>query len=90
MTEQALTREQQKDIESLHSQLLFHLGRTNVDLQSIGKRLRESQPRVERKISDTESEVELAIDVAKLVLTLQQLPDAAGTDAFITAYNAHA
>ena len=71
MTEHALTPEQEREIDGLQTELAQQIARTNVDLQGIGPRLRESQPRVERQISDDQYEVELTIDLSAIVATLQ-------------------
>jgi hypothetical protein len=43
---------------------------------------------VERQISEDEVEVGFTIDASGIVETLRSLPDGAGTDAFVAAYNA--
>ena len=88
MTDHALTPEQQREIESLETELGQQLARTKVDMPGVGAHLFESQPGVERQISDDESEVELTIDLSAIVETLRNLPDGAGNDAFIAAYDA--
>lgn len=73
--------DQQAQIKALEVELAQQSARVGVDLQGIGARLRESQPGVDRRISDDAVEVALTIDVSKIVDTRRRLPDAAGTDA---------
>ena len=88
MTDHSLTPEQQRELEGLVAELGEQINRTNVDLPRVGAQLRESLSPVGRQISDDEVEVELTIDLSAIVATLRNLPDAAGSDAFIAAYNA--
>lgn len=90
MNEPEPTPEQQAQINAFEVEFAQQLERVDVNLPSVGARLRESQPPVERRISDDEVEVALTIDVGAIVDTLRRLPDGAGTDAFVAAYNARA
>lgn len=87
MNQHPLTPEQEREIEALQAELAHHLPRTGVDLSGIGPRLHQSHPAVERRTSDDEFELALTIDLSAIVNTLQQLPDGAGTEAFVAAYN---
>ncbi len=87
MNEYSLTPEEQRDIEALQGELAKQVQRTQVNLEGVGSRLRASRPPVERRISDDRREIALSFDLSAIVETLQQLPDAAGTDAFVAAYN---
>ncbi|MEP6834121.1 MAG: hypothetical protein ABJB74_12035 [Gemmatimonas sp.] len=88
MNEHPRAPDEQAQIDVLEVELVQQLERVGVDLMGVGARLSESQPRVERMISDDEFEVALTIDVSAILDTLRSLPDAAGTDAFVAAYNA--
>lgn len=83
------TPEQQAQINRIEVEFAEQLDRVGVDLHDVGAQLRESQPSVERRISDDEVEVGLTIDVGAIVDTLRRLPDGAGTAAFVAAYNAN-
>ena len=88
MEEQSLTPEQEAEFEALGAEFMQQLERVGVDLQQASPRLREVAPPVERPISEDEFEVMLTIDVSGIVETLRGLPDGAGTEAFVAAYNA--
>jgi len=88
MDDNALTPDQQVQINALEIEFMKQMERVGVDFQGVGTRLRESQPPVERRVSDDEFEVALTVDLSAIVDTLRVLPDAAGTEAFVAAYNA--
>jgi len=90
MDEQPVTPEQRAAAESLGREFMEQLERVAVDMQAAFPRLREIEPPVERQISDDEVEVSFTIDASGIVETLRSLPDGAGTDAFVAAYNARA
>ena len=85
--EEDLTPELRAELEALVQEWDHHLLRVGVDMEIAGPRLRELQPPEERQVSETETEVSLALDVSGIVETLRALPDGAGTERFIEAYN---
>ena len=85
--EEDLTPELRAELEALVQEWDHHLLRVGVDMEIAGPQLREVIPAEERQISDTETEVTLALDVSGIVETLRGLPDGAGTERFIDAYN---
>ena len=87
MEEQPLTPEQAAAAEAIGREFLQQLERVGVDMQAAFPRLREIAPPVEREISDDEVEISITIDASGIVETLRTLPDGAGTDAFVAAYN---
>lgn len=88
MEDQPLTPEQEATAEAMGREFLQQLERVGVDMQAAFPRLREIAPPLERQISDDEVEVSFTIDASGIVETLRGLPDGAGTDAFVAAYNA--
>jgi hypothetical protein len=74
--------------EALGAEFLQQLTRVGVDLAAAFPRLRGIAPPIERQISEDEDEVTLTVDVSGIVEILRTLPDGAGTDAFVAAYNA--
>ena len=85
--EEDLTPEQRAELEALVQEWDHHLLRVGVDMEAAGPRLRELVPPEEHQISDAETEVTLALDVSGIVETLRGLPDGAGTERFVDAYN---
>lgn len=75
-------------IEAISAELEAQLARVGVDMQTAVPQLREVFPPVERRVSDTEVELELTIDVTGILETLRELPDGAGTARLVAAYNA--
>lgn len=90
MEEQPLTPEQEAAAESLGREFIQQLERVAVDMQTAFPQLREIAPSTERQLSEDEVEVSFTIDASGIVETLRCLPDGAGTDAFVAAYNARA
>jgi hypothetical protein len=90
MEQQPLSPEQQAAAEAVGREFLRQLERVGVNMQAAFPRLREIAPPVERQISEDEFEVGFTIDASGIVETLRGLPDGAGTDAFVAAYNARA
>jgi len=74
--------------EELTAELFRQLQRTGVDLRAAQPRMVEIAPPIERENPDGTFEVELTIDASGIVKALQEIPDGAGTDAFVEAYNA--
>jgi hypothetical protein len=90
MEEQPLTSEQKAEAEALGREFVQQLERVAVDMRAAFPRLREIAPPLERQISEDEVEIGFTIDASGIVKTLRGLPDGAGTDAFVAAYNARA
>jgi hypothetical protein len=88
MDQQQRTPEQEAAVQALVAEFMRHVERVGVDMPTASSQLREIAPPVERRISDDEFEVMHTIDVSGIVDTLRRLPDGAGTDAFVAAYNA--
>jgi hypothetical protein len=88
MDEHPLTPEQEAAGEALAREFMQQLERVGVDMPAAFPRLREIAPRVERQISEVEFEESFTIDASGIVEALRGLPDCAGTDAFVAAYNA--
>jgi hypothetical protein len=91
MVEDDLSPEQRRDIEALHAEFTQQLARARVDLRAASRRMHEIAPPVRQEVSaDDSSEtftMTFTVDVSGIVETLRQLPDDAGTSAFIAAYN---
>jgi hypothetical protein len=83
-----LSPEQQARTTALEAEFEQQLERVGVDMRVAHSQLRATTPPVERRISNDRSEVTFTIDASGIVETLRQLPDRAGTDAFVAAYNA--
>ncbi len=88
MQDHPLTPEQEAQAQALVAELMQQIERVGVDMPAASSRLREIAPSVERQISADEYEVTHTIDVSGILETLRALSDGAGTDAFVTAYNA--
>ena len=88
MEGQPRTPEQESAAETLIREFLQQLERVTVDMQAAFPRLRQIAPPVERQISEDEVEIGFTVDASGIVETLRGLPDGAGTDAFVAAYNA--
>ncbi|MES2525235.1 MAG: hypothetical protein V4617_21270 [Gemmatimonadota bacterium] len=81
------TAEQRAEIEAFELEFERQVRRVGVDLQEAMPQLHHSVPPVERYISDEETELTLSIDISGIMHTLRSLPDGAGSDAFVKAYN---
>jgi hypothetical protein len=88
MQNKPLTAEQEAQAAALTEEFIRQIERVGVDMPAAFPQLRESAPPVERYLSDDEVEVIITIDASGIVRTLRTLPDGAGTDAFVAAYNA--
>ena len=82
-----LTPEQHAEIEGLMLEWDAELGRVGVDMDVARPKLREIAPQVEREVSETETDVLFTLDVSGIIHTLRSLPDGAGTERFVAAYN---
>ncbi len=87
-----MSPEQQRAIEADHADFEVQLVRTGVDLRAASPRLHEivvpeqGEPTME---DDVESfTMSFTVDFSGILATLRQLPDGAGTAAFVAAYNA--
>jgi hypothetical protein len=88
MTEHLPSPDEERRIRDLEADFRRQMERVGVDLRAEWPHMRELEPPVEREISDDEVEVSFTINVTGIVETLRELPDGAGTDAFVAAYNA--
>ena len=85
--ENDLSAEQQEDLQAVVAELEREGGRVGVDWNAAAPTLRSLvTPVVERRISDDEVEVGVALDVIGMLATLRNLPDGVGTDAFLAAF----
>ena len=87
MTEYEVTPEQNAELQASMAALTRQLDRVDVSLQEASPHLREAAPRSERRLSDREVELTLSVDVTGMLETLRELPQGAGTSAFVNAYN---
>lgn len=76
------------DDEALTAEFLAQLARVGVDMRAASPRMHEIGPSRETENEDGTTEVVFTIDASGIVDTLRKLPDRAGTDAFVRAYNA--
>jgi hypothetical protein len=74
------------DHQALFEEFQRQIERVGVNMLGVNERLHGHES-TERQISDEESEVSFSIDVSGILATLRRLPDNAGTDAFVAAYN---
>jgi hypothetical protein len=77
-----------EDGQALTAEFLAQLTRVGVDMRAASPRMHEIDPARETENDDGTNEVVFTIDVSGIIETLRRLPDAAGTDAFVRAYNA--
>lgn len=80
--------EEQATIGALTVEFEQQLARVGVDLRAASPLMFENAPPVKRPVSDLEYEMTFTIDVSGILAALRQLPDGAGTSAFVEAYNA--
>lgn len=91
MDDNALTPEQQARSESLANDFARQLARVGVDMQAARERLHDDLPPVRPHATWVGDELFMTaygFDVPALTEALRQLPDGAGTDAFVAEYNA--
>jgi hypothetical protein len=92
MDEDDLSPEQRRHLEALHAEFTQQLARVGVDLRAASPHMHETAPPVRHEVSTDDSSdtftMTFTLDVSGIVDTLRQLPDDAGTSAFIAAYNA--
>ena len=90
MNRDALTPDQQAQVAALEAEFKEQLERGGVDMPAAVERLRNPTAVIGRDISGEETELTIVLDVSRIIATLRELPAAAGTDAFVAAYNARA
>jgi hypothetical protein len=78
----------EEDGHALAAEFLAQLARVGVDMRAASPRMHAIVPHQETENNDGTTDVVFTIDVSGIVETLRRLPDAAGTDAFLRAYNA--
>jgi hypothetical protein len=88
MKEDEFRLEKQAEITALAAEFSRELERVCVDLRAAIPRLEGTDAPLERQVSDDDFEVTLTINVSRIVETLRRLPDSAGTEVFVAAYNA--
>jgi hypothetical protein len=76
------------DVEALTAEFLAQVARVGVDMRAASPRMHEIVAPRETDNEDGTTEVVFTIDASGIVETLRKLPDGAGTDAFVHAYNA--
>jgi hypothetical protein len=75
-------------VEALTAELLAQIVRVGVDMRAASPRMHEIVSPRETDNQDGTTEVVFTVDASGIVETLRKLPDGAGTDAFVRAYNA--
>ena len=73
---------------ALTADFLAQLARVDVDMRAAWPRMHELVPPLETANEDGTTDIAFTIDASGIVETLRKLPDGAGTDAFVRAYNA--
>jgi hypothetical protein len=76
-----------EDGEALTADFLAQLARVGVDMRAASPRMHEIVPPEETENADGSTTVSFTIDASGIVETLRGLPDGAGTEAFVRAYN---
>jgi len=74
--------------EALTGEFLAQVARVGVDMRAASPRMHEIVSPRETDNEDGTTEVVFTVDASGIVETLRKLPDGAGTDAFVRAYNA--
>ena len=86
-----LTPEQQRQVEADHADFERQLLRVGVDLRAASAHMNEIEPPRISEMSGEEGEESFTesftVDFPGILATLRQLPDGAGTSAFVAAYN---
>ena len=81
-------RTQTTSLDANTIELLRHLVRTSVDMRAATPDLHELTPSALDAFGDRDFEVTPIFDLVGALTALRELPDAAGTAAFVAAYNA--
>jgi hypothetical protein len=76
------------DVAELTAEFLAQVARVGVDMRAASPRMHEIAPTRETDNEDGTTEVVFTINASGIIETLRKLPDGAGTDAFVRAYNA--
>lgn len=88
MSDDGLTPEQRREVDALNEELHAHVSRVGLDLRTALRGINEVYPPERRDDASGESyTMAFTIDFSGIVETLRNLPDGAGTTAFIAAYN---
>jgi hypothetical protein len=74
------------DIEALWLQMDREASRVGVDWDAAQERFRALTQLEERELPGGSAEVTFGLDVTRMLSTLRSLPDGAGTDAFLDAF----
>jgi hypothetical protein len=74
--------------EALTAEFLAQVARVRVDMRAASPRMHEIVSPRETDNDDGTTDVVFTVDVSGIVEALRKLPDGAGTDAFVRAYNA--
>jgi hypothetical protein len=85
-----LSPEQQRHLEAEAAEFERQLARVNVDLRAASPHMHELEPPKRHDVADDENSymITFTVDHSGILKTLRQLPDGAGTSAFVAAYNA--
>lgn len=86
MDEDELTPEQLADIAALEAEVERESARVGVDWAAAAPAMHTLAEATERQLSDDEFERSLGLDVTAMLATLRELPDGAGTEAFLAAF----
>ena len=89
MPDDELSPEQEAELERVAEEAVREAARVGVDWDVAAERMRELALRDWAPAADgTTEEITLGLDLTLLVRTLQGLPDGAGTERFLAAYEA--
>ena len=88
MNDNASSPEERATIGALTSEFEQQLARVGVDLRAASPLIREKAQPVKQPVFDREYEMTFTVDVSGILAALRQLPDSAGTSAFVATYNA--
>jgi hypothetical protein len=75
-------------VEALTAEFLAQVARVGVDMRAASPQMHEIVSPRETDNEDGTTDVVFTVDASGIVETLRRLPDGAGTDAFVRAYNA--
>ena len=86
-----LTPEQQRQVQADQADFEGQLQRVGVDLHAAWAQMNETEPPQVSEITGEDGEESctetFTMDISGMLMTLRQLPDRAGTSAFVAAYN---
>ena len=86
--DEELTPEQEAEIERLAAEVEREAARVGVDWEAAAAHVRELAAQELTPTGDDTFEVVLSLDMTTLLETLRQLPDGAGTERFLAAFDA--